>query len=98
MAVETINNITEWLMPLAFDIDSVKEEPRNARKHDSANLTAIERSLITYGQRKPIIVNAETGIIEAGNGLWKTAKTLGWMQIAAVEVKDDPQSATVFAI
>jgi len=62
-------------MPLAIDIDSVKEDPKNARKHDSANITAIKQSLSTYGQRKPIVVNSETGIIEAGNGLWKAAKT-----------------------
>jgi len=85
-------------MPLAVDIDSVKEDPRNARRHDSANITAIKSSLATYGQRKPIVVNSETGIIEAGNGLWKAAKALGWNQIAVVKVKDDPQSATGFAI
>jgi len=98
MTTASINKITDSLMPLAIDIDSVKEDPKNARKHDSANITAIKQSLSTYGQRKPIVVNSETGIIEAGNGLWKAAKTLGWSQIAVVKVKDDPQSATGFAI
>ncbi|MBN2167606.1 MAG: DNA modification methylase [Actinobacteria bacterium] len=91
-------NITESLMVLVVDIDSVKEDPRNARRHPTANLTAIKQSLTIYGQRKPIVVNEETGIIEAGNGLWKAAKLMGWTHIAAVKVKDDPASATGFAI
>jgi ParB-like chromosome segregation protein Spo0J len=58
----------------------------------------MKRSLTAYGQRKPIVVNSTTGIIEAGNGLWTAAKSLGWDSIAAVMVEDDPESATGFAI
>lgn len=79
-----MENITEALMPLAVDIRSVREDPRNARKHPYRNLDAIRTSLANYGQRKPIVVNGETGIIEAGNGLWRAARSLGWKQIAAV--------------
>jgi ParB-like chromosome segregation protein Spo0J len=59
---------------------------------------AIKRSLETYGQRKPIVVNGETGYIEAGNGLWEAAKLLGWEKIAAVKVWDDPTMATGYAL
>ena len=93
-----MENIAEGLLPLAVDIDSVREDPKNARKHPSRNMTAIKRSLQAYGQRKPIVVNSETGIIEAGNGLWRAARSLGWGKIAAVMVKDDPAAAAGFAI
>lgn len=78
-----MENIAEGLLPLVVDIDSVREDPQNARKHSSRNLAAIKRSLRTYGQRKPIVVNSETGIIEAGNGLWRAVKSLGWTRVAA---------------
>lgn len=93
-----MHNIAEGLLPLAADINSVKEDPKNARKHPAGNIEAIKNSLVTYGQRKPIVVNSKTGIIEAGNGLLGAAKSLGWTQIAAVMVQDDPASATGFAI
>ncbi len=93
-----MENIAEGLLPLAVDIDSVKEDPQNARKHSSRNLAALKKSLKAYGQRKPIVVNSETGIIEAGNGLWRAAKSLGWARIAAAMVKDDPAAAKGYAL
>lgn len=88
----------ESLQPLLRDINSVKPDPRNARLHPQPNLEAIKRSLETYGQRKPIVVNSKTGIIEAGNGLWQAAKELGWGQIAAVMVEDDDNIAKGYSI
>jgi DNA modification methylase len=93
-----MDNISESLLPLAVGVDTLQEDPRNARKHSTKNVDAIRQSLITYGQRKPIVVNKNTGVIEAGNGLYQAAKSLGWTQIAAVIVEDDPATATGFAI
>jgi len=56
-----MENIAEGLKPLAVDIDSVREDPQNARKHSSRNLAAIKRSLREYGQRKPIVVTVAGG-------------------------------------
>ena len=53
---------------------------------------------MAYGQRKPIVVNKETGIIEAGNGLYSAAKELGWDKIAAAFVTDEKDVATGYAI
>jgi len=36
-----------------------------------------------YGQRKPVVVNRRTGIIEAGNGTLEAAVSLGWSHLAA---------------
>jgi ParB-like chromosome segregation protein Spo0J len=93
-----MDNIAEDLQPLAVDIDSVKEDPQNARKHPAENMEALCRSLQTYGQRKPVVVNSETGVIEAGNALWAAAKQQGWDMIAVIRVKDDPDSATGYAV
>lgn len=93
-----MDNIAESLLPLAIDIDSIHEDPKNARKHSQRNLEVLQESLKTYGQRKPIVVNSETGVVEAGNAILVAAKLLGWMKIAAIMVKDDPDAATGYAV
>ena len=92
-----MSNIIESLKSLTVPIDSVRADPHNARQHDERNINTIKKSLETYGQRKPIVVNHD-GIIEAGNGLWQAAKELGWTEIAVVKVKDDGDYAKGFAI
>lgn len=79
-------------------IDSVSPDPRNARLHPQRNLDTIKQSLQHYGQRKPIVVNKNTMHIEAGNGMYEAAKSLGWKQIAAVMVDDDEDTAKAFGI
>lgn len=65
----------EWV-----PIDSVTPDPQNARERTPRNLATIRKSLQRFGQRKPIVVDAD-GIIRAGNGTWSVAKDLGWPQI-----------------
>jgi ParB-like chromosome segregation protein Spo0J len=91
-------NIAESLLPLCVDIGSVKTDAKNNRQHPERNLEALKKSLEAYGQRKPIVVNAKTKIIEAGNGLYLAAFKLGWSKIAAVMVEDDPNTAKGYAI
>jgi len=55
-------------------------------------------SLDAYGQRKPIVVNAKTKTIEAGNGMWEAAQALGWDEIAVAFVKDDKAVASAYGI
>jgi hypothetical protein len=90
--------IIDSLKPLCVPINSVKLDPKNARLHNERNQATIRKSLETYGQRKPIVVNKDTGIIEAGNGLWSEAKALGWTEIAVVFVEDTPDTAAAYAI
>lgn len=89
--------ISESLRPLAVLIDSLHEDPANARVgHDVARIAA---SLKAYGQRKPIVANRlQSGKIEAGNGTYRAAKQLGWSHIAVVFVDDDPATAAAFGI
>ena len=96
--MKAATNIAEALQPLAVPIGLVKPDPRNARLHPQPNLDALKRSLTAYGQRKPIVVNAKTMTIEAGNGLWQAARELGWPEVAAVLVDDDGVTAQAYAL
>lgn len=92
-----IANISEPLQPLAVEIDACHLDPANARRGHAVD--RIAASLNRYGQRKPIVVNrGEQMKIEAGNGTWQAAKSLGWTHIAAVVVDDDPMTAVGFGI
>lgn len=93
-----LSYIAEPLRPLAVPIDSIQPDPRNARRHDEANLAAIRVSLTRFGQRQPLVVNKLTSLILAGNARHQVAGELGWSMIAVVFVEDDPTSATGFAL
>jgi ParB-like chromosome segregation protein Spo0J len=90
--------ITEQLRPLAVPIDDLLLDPRNARKHNDANLNSIVASFRRFGQRQAIVVNRDTKIIEVGNGRLLAAKKLGWKYIAVIFVVDDESTARGFAI
>lgn len=90
--------VAEGLKPLLTDITKIKLDAKNARKHPERNLEAIKLSLQNYGQRKPIVVNAQNDTIEAGNGLYLAAKALGWTQIAAVYVNDSDVTQKAYGI
>lgn len=92
-----LNYIVEGLRVLAVPIDDLHEDPANARvDHD---VERIASSLRQYGQRKPIVVNRlQGGKIEAGNGTFRAAKSLGWSHIAVLYVEDDPATAAGYGI
>lgn len=81
-----------------IDVDKLVPDPSNARYHSERNLNAIKGSLAAYGQRKPIVVNGKTMVVEAGNGTLEAAKALGWAQVACVVFDDDAVTATGFAL
>jgi len=65
------------------DIDSLLPFPNNPRR---GNVNKLKESLETNGQYKPIVIQASTRYILAGNHLWQAAKELGWQTINIVEV------------
>ncbi len=91
-----IHNVIEDLEPLLFELSELNPDPQNAR-HDH-NIAGIAKSLANYGQRKPIVVNKNGNIIEAGNGTWLAARSLGWTHLAAVFVTDSPDDHIGYAI
>lgn len=71
------------LRPLAVPIGEVLADPANARQHSPRNLEIIKASLTSFGQQKPIVIDA-AGVCLAGNGTLAAARALGWGHIAAV--------------
>jgi DNA modification methylase len=92
------HGIIHDLLPLKVSLESVQEDPSNARHHTNESSAQIAESLRQFGQRKPIVVNTTTECILAGNGTLRAARQLGWTHIAAVRVEDDYATATGYAI
>jgi hypothetical protein len=78
-------------------LDTLHEDPKNARRHPTRNLDAIKASLAQLGQQKPIVVDAKGKII-AGNGTYRAAQALGWDRIAVVEFQGTAKQARQFAL
>ena len=76
------------LRVVKVDIDSLRLDPDNARKHSDKNLDAIAGSLKRFGQRKPIVVTG-ANIVIAGHGTLEAAKKIGWSQIVVAYVPAD---------
>ncbi len=74
-----LSYIAEALRPLAVPIDSIEPWPGNPRMGD---VGAIVTSLRRFGQQKPVVVQASSGRICAGNHVYKAARDLGWTHIA----------------
>jgi ParB-like nuclease domain len=58
-------------------IDSLHLDPANARLHPETNLDAITASLKRFGQAEPLVVQAGTSRVIAGNGRLVAMKELG---------------------
>lgn len=65
------------------EIDTLLPFPNNPRR---GNVKKLKESLEANGQYKPIVVQASTRYILAGNHLWQAAKELGWSTVNIVEV------------
>jgi DNA modification methylase len=87
--------IAPQLRPLVVLLDSVTLHPRNPRRGD---VGAIGASLARFGQRKPIVVQASTRYVVAGNHLVLAARSLGWTEIAANVQDMDDAEATAFML
>jgi len=59
---------------------------------------AVAASLRRFGQQKPIVVQASTRYVVAGNHLLLAARSLGWTEIAANVVELDDATATAFLL
>jgi len=73
-----------------IDIDDVQPHDKNPR---IGNIDAIAESLRKNSQYRPIVIQANTGKILAGNHTWHAAKRLGWEQIAVVKIDVDDEQA-----
>ena len=87
--------IAPQLRTLVVPLDSVTLHSRNPRRGDVA---AIAASLTRFGQRKPIVVQASTRYVVAGNHLVMAARSLGWTEIAANVQDMDDAEATAYML
>lgn len=94
--IEALSHIAPELRGSARSIESLTEDPKNARVHGEANAASIEASLRAHGQRKPIVVR--DGTVIAGNGTIRAAKKIGWTQIACVEYEGTEALARAYAV
>lgn len=75
--------IAESLAGLIEPIGKVKPHPDNPRRGDVAGIAS---SLERFGQVRPILVQAKTSYIVAGNHTHQAAVSLGWKKIAVARV------------
>lgn len=68
-------------------LSELKKPERNIRMHTEAQLKEFERSVIMFGQIRPIIID-EDNVILAGNGLYDTLLRLGWTEADVYQYKD----------
>ena len=93
-----LSYIAPGLHPMVVAIDTVAEDPNNARLHGELNTEAIKRSLATFGQRIPLVVRESTMQVSAGNGRLKAMHELGWKHVAVLKCDDDEITARAFAL
>lgn len=86
--------IAEALVDLAVPITDLRPLDGNPRRGD---VKAVARSLKRFGQRKPIVIDAD-GIVLAGNHTLAAALELGWTEVAVVRVTDDPATGRAYAL
>lgn len=79
-------------------IDSVQEDPANARKHGRRNVETLEASLKEFNQLEPFIVQRSTGRLLGGNERWRQLKKLGANHCNIVRVDVDAFTAGRIAI
>ena len=87
--------IAPALQALAVPIESMELHPRNPR---SGDVEAVADSLDRFGQQKPIVVQASTRYVVAGNHLLRAARSLGWTEIAANVVEMDDATAIAYML
>lgn len=88
-------HIAAELRPLAVPVDLLMKLPDNPRQGD---VGAVGASIDRFTQRVPIVVNALTGHVEAGNTRFEAIAAAGLEWVAAVLVEDDPTSEKAYSI
>lgn len=76
------------LTNVTVPITSLTQHPHNPRIHGKENINYIKKSLKTFSQYTPIIVDKETQNILAGNGTFQAAIELGFTEIDTIQLED----------
>ena len=77
-------------------VESLEAHPRNPRQGD---VGAIVESLEAHGQYRPLVVQAATNYVLAGNHTLMAATALGWSEIDVVRLDvDDDQALRILLV
>jgi site-specific DNA-methyltransferase (adenine-specific) len=95
---DDLAHITEDLRGLAVHVSEVVKDPDNLRLHSARSIEGVRGSLAKFTQRKNVVVNRRTGVIEAGNGTLDALLANGREWVAVAWVDDDPVTAAAYAI
>lgn len=87
----------ESLLIRYVSLDSIHQDPANVNTHTETDLGEIAKSLHTFGQRTPIVING-AGMILKGNGTYIAAKALGWETIAVLDYIASETDQLLYAI
>jgi DNA modification methylase len=68
-------------------------DEKNARMHSERNIGEVMRSLETFGQHAPIVVQRGTNKILIGNGRVEAMRRMGWESCDVLFVDDDDATA-----
>lgn len=66
-------------------LDQLKAPDKNIRLHSEKQLVEFERSVIMFGQIRPVVID-ENNTVLAGNGLVETLRRLGWKEADCYQV------------
>lgn len=84
---------TEKLRIVRVPIDSLTEDPTNARAHGEENLAAVEASLREHGQVEPLVVRKKARRLIGGHGRLAAMRRLGWTHADVVLLDVDEDEA-----
>lgn len=90
-----VDAIPETLAGLRVPIGRLRSYGRNPRR---GNVDRIAESLQANGQYRPVVVNARTDEVLAGNHTLAAAQQLGWTEVAATFVDVDDEAAARIAL
>lgn len=88
------------LINLTVPVTSLTQHPLNPRIHGKENINYIKKSLKTFNQYSPIIVDKENQTILAGNGTFQAAIELGFTEIDTVQIEgltEEQKNAIIIA-
>lgn len=90
-----VGQIDASLATLAVPVAGVLPHPENYRRGD---VEAIAESLQRFGQVRPLVVQASTRTIVAGNHTYAAAIRLGWTHVAAAFVDLSDEEARAYLV
>lgn len=78
-------------------VSRLEPHPKNARRHPEENIKTIVKSLKTFGQVTPLVINEKMQVLK-GNGTLEAIKRLGWKKAKCIEVSLSPEEELQYAL